>query len=64
MYQNEELFDELVEKAKAIKETLVESLRSMVTETGRRTSGSASRQRLREDVILNFLLGVHDTSFD
>ncbi|XP_012439967.1 uncharacterized protein LOC105765429 [Gossypium raimondii] len=40
--QNTKLFDELVEKAKVVEETLAEPTRSVVAETGKRASEGAS----------------------
>ncbi|XP_017635523.1 uncharacterized protein LOC108477488 [Gossypium arboreum] len=46
--QNVDMFDELVERAKVVEETLVEPPCSMVTKSGKRTSNGASRQPFKK----------------
>ncbi|XP_012461372.1 uncharacterized protein LOC105781377 [Gossypium raimondii] len=50
---NVDIVDELVERAKAVQETLAEPPRSVVTESGKRASDGASRKLPKRGVVVN-----------
>ncbi|XP_052478755.1 uncharacterized protein LOC128034084 [Gossypium raimondii] len=57
--QNVKMFDELVERAKVVKDTLVELPHFVVTDSGKRTFDGAPRRRLREGSgFVNLKFGI------